>query len=113
LVPENERGEGGYGGGLAIDNGRLYAATGFGTVVALDPVSGKKLWDKNIGVPIRASPTAVDDKVFVLTTEGHVFALASFDGGELWTFRGVPERTSIISSPSPEVEGGVVVVPYP
>jgi len=113
LVPENERGEGGYGGGLAIDNGRLYAATGFGTVVALDPVSGKKLWDKNIGVPIRASPTAVDDKVFVLTTEGHVFALAGFDGGELWTFRGVPERTSIISSPSPAVEGGVVVVPYP
>lgn len=113
LVPENERKEGGYGGGLAIDNGRLYAATGFGTVVALDPVSGKKLWEKNIGVPVRASPTAVNDKVFVLTTEGHVYALAGFDGGELWTFRGAPERTSIISSPSPAVESGVVVVPYP
>ena len=113
LVPENEREEGGYGGGLAIDNGRLYVATGFGTVVALDPGTGKVLWRKNIGVPVRASPTAVNDKVFVVTTEGHVFALAGFDGGELWTFRGIPERTSIISNPSPAVDGGVVVVPYP
>lgn len=113
LVPENERAEGGYGGGLAIDNGRLYVATGFGTVVALDPGSGKVLWTKNIGIPVRASPTAVDDRVFIVTTEGHVFALAGFDGGELWTFRGIPERTSIISNPSPAVQGGVVVVPYP
>lgn len=112
LRPEDERGEGGYGGGLAIDNGRLYAATGFGRVVALDPVSGKKLWEKNIGVPVRASPTAVNDKVFVITIEGHVYALAGFDGGELWTYRGVPEKTSIISSPSPAVDGGIVVVPY-
>ncbi|MCL4766080.1 MAG: PQQ-binding-like beta-propeller repeat protein [Hyphomicrobiaceae bacterium] len=113
LVPENERGAGGYGGGLAVDSGRLYAATGFGTVVALDPESGKKLWEKNLGVPVRASPTAVGDKVFVVTTEGHVFALAGLDGSELWAFRGLPERTSIISNPSPAVEGGVVAVPYP
>jgi outer membrane protein assembly factor BamB len=111
-MPENERGEGGYGGGLAIDNGRLYAASGFGTVVALDPATGKKLWEKNIGVPVRASPTAINDKVFVVTSEGHVFALAGLDGGELWTYRGVPEKTSIISSPSPAVDSGIVVIPY-
>lgn len=113
LVPENEREESGYGGGLAIDSGRLYVATGFGTVVALDPATGKQLWTKNLGVPVRTSPTAVNDKVFIVTTEGHVFALAGFDGGELWTFRGIPERTSIISNPSPAVDAGVVVVPYP
>lgn len=113
LAPENERAEAGYGGGLALDNGRLYVATGFGTVVALDPGTGKQLWTKNIGVPVRASPTAVNDKVFVVTTDGHVFALAGLDGGELWTYRGIPERTSIVSNPSPAVENGVVVVPYP
>ena len=31
---------------------------GFGTVVALDPASGKKLWEKQLGAPIRAAPTA-------------------------------------------------------
>ena len=113
LVPEKERDVAGYGGGLAIDGGRLYAATGFGTVVALDPGSGKKLWEKNLGVPVRSSPTAVEEKVFVVTTEGHVFALAGADGAELWTFRGLPERTSIISNPSPAGDGGIAVVPYP
>ena len=33
---------GGYGGGLAIDGGRLYAASGYGNVVALDPQTGKE-----------------------------------------------------------------------
>ena len=113
LVPENEREAGGYGGGLAVDGGRLYAATGFGTVVALDPATGKRLWDKNIGVPVRSSPTAVDGKVFVVNMDGHVYALAGADGAELWNFRGLPERTSIISNPSPAVAGGVVAVPYP
>ncbi len=32
---------GGYGGGLAVDGGRLYAASGYGNVVALDPQTGK------------------------------------------------------------------------
>lgn len=113
LAPEKERGYEGYGGGLAVDNGRLYVATGFGTVVALDPRSGGRLWEKKLGVPVRASPTAAENKVFVLTTEATVFALAGSDGSELWTYRGLPEKASIISNPSPAVDGGVVVVPYP
>ncbi len=113
LAPEAEKDVEGYGGGIAIDNGRLYGATGFGNVVALDPKTGKKLWEKSLGVPVRASPTAADDKVFVITTEATVYALAGSDGSELWTFRGLPEKTSIISNPSPAVDGGIVVVPYP
>jgi outer membrane protein assembly factor BamB len=113
LAPEWAKDVEGYGGGLAIDNGRLYAATGFGTVAALDPKTGRKMWEKSLGVPIRASPTAADDKVFVVTTEATVFALAGSDGSELWTFRGLPEKTSIISNPSPAVDAGIVVVPYP
>jgi outer membrane protein assembly factor BamB len=112
LTPPKERDAEGYGGGLAVDNGRLYAATGFGNVVALDPKSGQRLWEKSLGVPVRASPTAADDKVFVVTTEGGVFALSGADGNELWNFRGLPEKTSIISNPSPAVEGGILVVPY-
>jgi outer membrane protein assembly factor BamB len=113
LTPERERDAEGYGGGLAADNGRLYAATGFGNVVALDPSSGKRLWEKSLGVPVRASPTAADDKVFVVTTEGSVVALSGVNGNELWNFRGLSEKTSIISNPSPALDGGILVVPYP
>lgn len=113
VTPEKEKSEKGYGGGLAADNGRIYAATGFGTVVALDPTSGKKLWEKSLGVPVRSSPTAAADRVFVVTTEGRFVCLNGADGTEVWSFRGLPDKTSIISNPSPAVEGDVVVVPYP
>jgi outer membrane protein assembly factor BamB len=113
ITPDKEKSEKGYGGGIAADNGRIYAATGFGTVVALDPQSGKKLWEKALGVPVRSSPTAAADRVFVATTEGRFVCLNGADGTEVWSFRGLPEKTSLVSNPSPAVDGEVVVVPYP
>ena len=40
---------GGYGGGLAVDEGRIYGASGHGAVVALDPATGKRLWERYLG----------------------------------------------------------------
>jgi outer membrane protein assembly factor BamB len=126
LVPEKElsasggffslggsNARGGYGGGLAADGGRLYAASGFGNVVALDPGSGKKLWERNLGVPVRAAPTAYSDRVFVITVDGRFYCLSGLDGSELWTVRGLPQQASLVMSVSPAVSGDVVVVPYP
>ena len=104
---------GGYGGGLAADNGRLYGATGFGAVIALDPATGKRLWEKNLGTPVRSSPTAVADRVFVLTTEGRFYCLSGVDGTELWSARGLPSQASLSLNASPAVDGEVVAVPYP
>lgn len=104
---------GGYGGGLAADNGRIYGASGYGTVVALDPQSGKKLWEKNLGMPVRASPTAAGDRVFVVTNDGRFFCLSGADGNELWAVRGLPQQASLLMNVSPAVDGDIVVVPYP
>lgn len=113
LVPEKERGPEGYGGGLAIDNGRLFVTTGFGSVVALDPASGKTIWEKKIGVSLRAAPAAIADRVFVITKKGAFLCLSATDGSELWQFNGLPQVTSLSYSPSPAVDGDVVTVPYP
>src|SRR5262249_44858883 len=108
-TPADEKDEKGFGGGLAGDNGRLYVATGFGGILALDPKTGKKLWEKNVSVPIRSSPTAVGDRVFAITLDGQCYALNGEDGKEIWTFRGEPQRASILSNASPAVENDVVV----
>ena len=79
---------GGYGGGLAADGGRIYAVSGFGAVIALDPATGKRLWEKDIGVPIRAAPTTAGDRIFALTIEGKLYCLSTTDGTELWVVRG-------------------------
>ena len=113
VTPPNEKDQEGFGGGLAADGGRIYAGTGFGYVVALDARTGNKLWEKSVEAPVRASPTAVGERVFALTKEGQVYCLSGSDGSELWAFRGMPERASLLSNASPAVDGDVVVVPYP
>lgn len=113
LVPDKRNGEDGFGGGIAYDGGKLYVATGFGQVTALDPASGKVLWQKSVGAPVRSSPTAVTDRVYLVSTDGRFFCLSGADGSELWSYRGVPEKTSIISNPSPAVDGDLAIAPFP
>jgi outer membrane protein assembly factor BamB len=112
-TPPNEKDREGFGGGLAADGGRIYAATGFGLVVALDPETGKKLWERSVGSPVRASPTAVGERVFVVTMDGQTYCLSGSDGTELWTFRGMEERARILTNSSPAVDGDLAVFPYP
>ncbi|WP_423414158.1 PQQ-binding-like beta-propeller repeat protein [Hyphomicrobium sp. B1] len=111
--PETTVGLGGYGGGLAADNGRLYVANGYGVVSALDPGTGKAIWTKNLDVPVRAAPTAAGDRLYVITIDGRFYCLSGIDGSELWAARGLPQSASLMTSTSPAVDGDVVVVPYP
>ncbi len=104
---------GGFGGGLAAENGRLYAVSGFGRVAALDPASGKPLWEKNLGTPVRAAPTVSGDRVFLISMEGRFYCLNGIDGSELWVVRGLPQNSSLVMTVSPAVEGDLVAVPYP
>ncbi|HEX2841435.1 PQQ-binding-like beta-propeller repeat protein [Hyphomicrobium sp.] len=103
---------GGYGGGIAAENGRIFAASGFGTVIALDPANGNRIWEKSLGVPVRAAPTVVKERVFVLTIEGKLYCLSAVDGTELWVVRGLPQAASLGLNASPAIDGDVVVVPY-
>ena len=113
LVPEKSVDTKAFGGGLAAEGGRVFVATGHGIVTALDAQGGKKLWDKNIGSPIRSEPTVGGGRVFVVTTDGRTVALAGHDGAEMWTYRGLPERASLLIGASPAIDGEIVVVPNP
>ena len=113
LAPENEKGYEGFGGGLAANGGRIFATTGFGSVVALNASNGAVEWTRKIGVPLRSSPTAVDGKLFFVSTESKLYSLSTADGTVLWTFRGLPETATLLSNVSPAVQGQIVVVPYP
>jgi outer membrane protein assembly factor BamB len=103
---------GGYGGGIAAEGGRVFAASGFGAVIALDPSTGNRIWEKPLGVPIRAAPTVANDRIYVLTVEGKVYCLSATDGTELWAVRGLPQTASLGLNTSPAVADDVVVIPY-
>lgn len=113
ITPEKERDYKGFGGGVASEGGRIFAATGYGWVVALDGSNGRKLWEKNLSSPIRLSPTVANGRVVVLTAEGAAVALSTSDGNELWRHQGVAGTAAILSNASPAIDGDMVVVPYP
>ena len=113
VTPGNEKRKEGFGGGLAMDGGHLYAATGYGTVVSIDPGNGSILWTKRVGKPIRSSPTASGGKIYFVSTDNILYALSDADGQQLWTARGLPQPASLLSNVSPAVSGSVVVAPFP
>jgi outer membrane protein assembly factor BamB len=113
LTPKNEKRAEGFGGGLALDGGRLYVVTGYGTAVGINPEGGAVLWNQKIGEPIRSSPTAAGGKVYFVSTDSILHCLDGADGQELWTVRGVPEPASLLSNVSPAVAQGLVVAAFP
>jgi outer membrane protein assembly factor BamB len=99
-------------GGVATDGARVYAATAYSQLVALDADSGAVVWEGKLPEPARSAPTVADGKVFVVTQASTVVALNVADGSEAWTWRGTPEIGNLLSSANPAVSGGIVVVPF-
>ncbi len=69
-----------FGGGVAYDNGRLYATNGTGYAAALDPAKGSIYWTVRPGGPLRGAPTVANDNVYVVSQDNQMFALNPADG---------------------------------
>ena len=102
----------GFGGGLAYDNGKIFATTGWGTVVALDAKSGNALWTVRTIVPVHSAPVVADGRLYIITQENQAQALDINDGRVLWEHRGTVESAGILNSASVGVTGDTVIVPY-
>ncbi len=113
LTPENEKRAAGFGGGLALDGGTLYAATGYGTAVAIDPGTGAVRWTKRLGEPVRSAPTAAAGMIFFVSTNNNLYAVSTGSGEIAWKKRGLPQAVTLLSNASPAVAGGIVVAPFP
>ncbi len=111
LTPEEED-SGALGGGIAWDGGRIYAATGYGEVVALDGSNGEVLWHQRLGTPFRVAPAAADGRVFVIGVDNRTHALAAEDGRPLWEHSGIAEEAGLIGGAAPAVDGGIMVSAY-
>lgn len=62
----------------------LFVAELGGSVMALDPDSGRERWTSKLKGHISAGPSVINDLVVVGTLEGEVIALKRADGSPLW-----------------------------
>lgn len=104
--------EPGFGGGLAVQGGTLYAVTPEGHVVALDSATGKTRWTRELRSPVRAAPRLYEDMLIVPTVDSKVYALNLASGTVRWQHRGITEAASMLGSSVPAADGPVIVVAY-
>ena len=100
------------GGGISSGDGRIYAATGFGNLVALDGATGAEVWRMSANSPIHASPLAGGGRVFVTTNDSELFAVDAASGEVQWTQSAISEPARMLSSPSPALVGETLIAPF-
>jgi len=112
LKPEKARDGDEFGGGLAYYGGRLFVTTGFAVVYSLDPNDGKEVWTSTVSAPVRGAPLVFADRVFAISIDNKLQALAAVDGSELWQFSGLTESAGFVGGNSPAGSGEYVVAPF-
>lgn len=100
------------GGGLAFSGGRLFATAGFNEAVAINPVNGDILWRSKLAGTARSAPSAMPDRVYVVTVDNQTIALDASDGKEIWTHAGLTESTGLLGAASPAANRDIVLPAY-
>ncbi|WP_299626616.1 PQQ-binding-like beta-propeller repeat protein [Pelagibius sp.] len=111
-LEDDDEDDGFFGGGIAYDNGKVFVATGFAKVFALNASSGDVIWEHKAPAPMRSAPVISDGRVFVVTFDNQLIVLDAESGERLWNHVGVQETAGLLGSASPAVAGNTVVVPY-
>jgi len=100
------------GGGVALDGGTLYVATGRGEALAYDAATGKQRWRGSVGSAARAAPTVADGRLYIPTIDDQMVALATTDGRRLWAYQATVADTSLLGLPSPAYADGLLVAGF-
>ena len=104
--------EGGFGGGLAVSGGRLFVASGYRTVSALDAATGNVVWTQAVDVPLHSAPTVAANRVYVIDLDNQIIALNAQTGAQEWSYRGIVEPARVMRASSPAVSGDTVIAPF-
>jgi outer membrane protein assembly factor BamB len=112
LAPEGERGNEGFGGGLAAEGDTVYATTGFGEVLAVSAASGDIKWRESFGAPFRAAPAVSQGLVVAVTRDNRAVALSGATGDLRWRLQGASSDAGTLGGASPAIIRRLVILPY-
>ena len=111
LTPTTDRTRDASGGGLSFGAGRLFATTGFGELVSLDPSNGAIAWRQDFDAPVTGAPTVAGDLVYVIARDSAAFAVRADNGRLAWQLPGTPSPSGLISGAGPAVTDRLALFP--
>lgn len=112
ITPSLENPNSVSGGGLAYENGRVFATTGFGELVALDASSGSVVWRQRVAAPIGGGPAVQNGIVYVMARNSVGWAVRAADGKVLWQTNGNASPAGVMGVSVPAVQGNTVIFPF-
>lgn len=111
LTPAGELNPTASGGGLAVEGGRLYVASAYAMLVALDAATGRELWRQNFDAPLTGPPAVQGDRVFIAASDSTLWALDAATGRIDWSIAATESITALARGAAPAVAGDLVVMP--
>ena len=101
-----------YGGGVAFDNGKVYAGNGLGYVAELDAATGAATWMVKPATSLRGAPTVADGAVYVMSQDNQIYSLKEANGTTNWSSAAALEIAGVFGSASPAVARGTVIAGF-
>lgn len=111
LTPGFERGGGISGGGLAVLGGALYASTGYGELVSLDPATGEVNWRQRLAAGITA-PTVTGDSIYITSRDSQAWSLNPENGRIRWQLPAGAADAVLSGGAAPAVTDRLAVFPF-
>ena len=114
IVTRRAKGSSGslFGGGVSFGDGKVFATNGLGDVEALEAATGKMLWLKRPGGPLRGAPTIAQGNIYVMSQDNQIYALAQASGETSWNESGTLEAAGVFGTAAPAAAQGTVVTGF-
>nr|WP_239113441.1 PQQ-binding-like beta-propeller repeat protein [Shimia biformata] len=112
LVPVRDKPSESAGGGIAFGNGKLYVASGFGHLKALDPATGNEIWEQRLQAVGSGSPTIYGDKVYIVAGNDTAWAINAETGKTEWQLGSVPNIAGLHSASAPAVDDRLAIFAF-
>lgn len=102
----------GFGGGVAVADGKVYVSSGFRFVAQLDANTGAVGWTANTEAPIHGAPNVADGKVYVISVDNQLLTFDAATGEPGWNYQALVDPARILASSSPAVSGDTVIAGF-
>nr|WP_047996970.1 PQQ-binding-like beta-propeller repeat protein [Puniceibacterium sp. IMCC21224] len=112
LTPLRDKSDQAQGGGLAVEGGRLYVSSGFGTLSALDAGTGAEIWTQRLDVAATGAPTVRNGVVYLTSGDKIGWAVEAEDGRVRWQIEGLADTNNVAGAPAPAVNDQRVIFAF-
>ena len=74
---------------FTIYKNNIYVADNIGFIYAISLDSGKLIWIKNHGIPLKSKIKIFDNKIFLINQDNRLIACSTKDGSVIWNIRSI------------------------